>query len=136
MKIKLRKEEYILPTAHKRNYYSDAPDAEKMYARIGRILMNLAIYPSEKGFEYLRCAIVLTYHSPDITEYVTKTLYPRIARLCKSDCPANVGRSCRRSIEASYKHGYLSNYFPGDKPPCCADFVLGIANYLHEIKLS
>ena len=115
----------------KRNYYSDAPDAREMYVRIGKILINLAIYPSEKGFEYLRCAIILAYHSPDITQYVSKTLYPKVARLCRCDCPENVGRSCRRSIEASYKRGLLSGYFEGDKPPKCADFVIGIAKYLH-----
>ena len=121
----------MLSTMQKRNYYSDAPDAGKMYARIGKILMYLSIYPSEKGFEYLRCAIILTYHTPEITEYVTKTLYPRVAKLCRCDCAANVGRSCRRSIESSYRRGFLSNYFEGDKPPRCADFVTCIANYLH-----
>ena len=115
-----------------RNLYSDTPNAKELYASVGKILMYLSIYPSEKGFEYLRCAIILTYHSPEITEYVTKTLYPRVAKLCRCDCPANVGRSCRRSIEASYKRGFLSEYFDGDEPPRCADFVTGIANYLRS----
>lgn len=121
---------YIRPVHH---FYSDAPNARELYMRTGRLLRSIGIYPGVKGYEYLRCAIIITYHNPEAPEYITKTLYPRVAKLCGADSFANVGRSCRRTLEAAFKlGGPLCDYYKGNKPPKCGRFITDAAKYLLE----
>ena len=111
--------------------YTDDDDAE-LHIRASKILIHMGIPPCSKGYEYLRRAIIETYHSPDATEYITKSLYPRVARICRASSVTGIGRSCQRAIECAYQNSDVRKYFGGDKPPSCAQFISAVANHLHR----
>lgn len=103
-----------------------------------RILISLGIRTSSKGFAYLRTAIILTYYSPDITEYVTKTLYPKLRRICGASSIMGVERTCRHTVSGLYNGKFaplLSQYFEFDPgiTLSCSQFISGIAGYLHNV---
>ncbi len=112
---------------------------EALDIQITDILIYLGIPVSCKGYDYLRCSIILAYHSPDITEYITKTLYPKVARLCHASDAAGVERNCRHAVERACRIGRIfefGRYFDCDithRHPTCAQFISAIARRLHEI---
>ncbi len=110
-------------------------DEQFLDIRTTRILMNLGVSVSSKGFEYLRCGIIEAYYDSEITDMITKTLYPKVARLCKAESIAAVERTCRRAVTNSLKMAQPQvwrKYF-GVEPyrMSCAQFISAIANYLH-----
>ncbi|MBQ8551676.1 MAG: sporulation initiation factor Spo0A C-terminal domain-containing protein [Clostridia bacterium] len=106
--------------------------------RTTRILIGLGVPTSCKGYEYIRRSIILTYHTPEITCYITKTLYPQVARVCRASNAANVERNCRHAIESACRSSHtaeLREYFGYDVTvhrPTCAQFISTIAKHLHE----
>ncbi|MBQ8249107.1 MAG: sporulation initiation factor Spo0A C-terminal domain-containing protein [Clostridia bacterium] len=105
--------------------------------RVTDILLRLGISASSYGYEYLRCAIILAYHDPELTVYATKTLYPTVTRLCHAASVGSVERNCRRAVERAIYAGTrtLYEYFGNITPthhPTCAKFILTIAEHLHK----
>lgn len=105
--------------------------------RVTDILLRLGISASSYGYEYLRRAIILAYHTPELTLYATKTLYPTVAKLCDASSAASVERNCRRAVEhAIYANTRtLNKYFSDITPthhPTCAKFILTISEHLHN----
>ncbi len=121
-------------TAPKKNNPEDAA----LDIKTTDILMRLGIPASCKGYEYLRCAVILAYHTPEITVYATKTLYPRVARLCRAPDAASVERNCRHAVERVFteeNRGILLGMFGvdiADRHPTCAGLISAIAEYLRE----
>ncbi len=101
------------------------------------MLLKLGIPASSQGYCYLRSAIILAYHDPEATEYITKTLYPKVARLCHACSVESVERNCRRAIDrALVCHTEALTEYLGKtesfRRPTCAEFILTIARYLHS----
>ncbi len=67
-------------------------------ARAGRILMKLNLPVFCSGFTYLCIAIAETYKDPSIADYVTKSLAPRVAKICNRGA-ASVHRAMVRAVE-------------------------------------
>ena len=103
--------------------------------RATQVLMDFGVPASVKGYEYLRHCIIETYYDTDITLCITKTLYPRVARLCGATDDTVVARTCRRAVTDAIKRASASvarKYF-GVEPYriSCGQFFTAIANYLH-----
>ncbi|MBQ2766063.1 MAG: sporulation initiation factor Spo0A C-terminal domain-containing protein [Clostridia bacterium] len=111
-------------------------ETPELNIRTTKMLLNLGIPASSQGYCYLRSAIMLAYYDPEATEYITKTLYPKVARICRACSVESVARNCRRAIDRAFVNrtetlsecfGETENY----SRPTCAEFILTIAEHLH-----
>ncbi len=81
--------------------------------QITEILHMLGIPAHIKGFTYLRCAIGMTLDDPDMINYVTKSLYPGVAKAYNTTT-SRVERAIRHAIEVAWDRGdveVLNRYF-------------------------
>lgn len=117
------KETSVKDTENTKKYYEcDSYDTQKattplendsLEMQITAILHNLGIPAHIKGFAYLRCAIGMTAVDPDMINYVTKTLYPGVAKVY-STTTSRVERAIRHAIEVAWDRGdieTLNKYF-------------------------
>ena len=86
------------------------PDIEMT---VSEIMHELGVPAHIKGYQYLRCAIVLSVEDPKMMSSVTKVLYPTIAE--RFDTTASrVERAIRHAIEVAWDRGdvdVLNAYF-------------------------
>ena len=66
-------------------------------AKIFRVLTSLGLKTSNKGFTYLQRAIALNLEDPATAEFITKNLYPQLAKEYHTNWSA-VERAIRHSI--------------------------------------
>ncbi len=86
---------------------------EPLETQITRILHNIGIPAHIKGYSYLRNAIIMTVDDPDIINYVTKSLYPAVAK-SYGTTTSRVERAIRHAIEVAWDRGdieTLNSYF-------------------------
>jgi len=81
-------------------------EPEPMTNQITAVLHNLGIPAHIKGFVYLRSAITMTVEDPELINYVTKLLYPKVAREF-STTTSRVERAIRHAIEVAWDRGEL-----------------------------
>ncbi len=82
-------------------------------SQITEILHTLGIPAHIKGFAYLRCAIGMVIVDPDMINYVTKSLYPSVAKQFGT-ATSRVERAIRHAIEVAWDRGdveTLNRYF-------------------------
>ena len=80
------------------------PSEETLEAQISRILHTIGIPAHIKGYAYLRSAIIMTIEDPDIINYVTKSLYPSVAK-SHHTTTSRVERAIRHAIEIAWDRG-------------------------------
>lgn len=80
------------------------PSEETLEAQISRILHTIGIPAHIKGYAYLRSAIIMTVEDPDIINYVTKSLYPSVAKSHQT-AASRVERAIRHAIEIAWDRG-------------------------------
>ncbi len=88
-------------------------EPEPITNRITSVLHNLGIPAHIKGFVYLRSAITMTVEDPELINYVTKLLYPKVAKEY-STTTSRVERAIRHAIEVAWDRGELetlNSYF-------------------------
>lgn len=79
---------------------------EDLECKVTRILSQIGINASIKGFKYLRRAIIMSVEAPEVIDTITKVLYPNIAK--EFDTTASrVERAIRHAIELSWKRGNI-----------------------------
>ncbi len=91
----------------------DSEEDEPLEIRISRILHNIGIPAHIKGYSYLRLAIEMAVEDPDIINFVTKSLYPGVARAYETT-NSRVERAIRHAIEVAWDRGdvdTLDSYF-------------------------
>jgi len=91
----------------------EAAILEPIETQITNILHNLGIPAHIKGFTYLRSAIGMTVSDPDMINYVTKSLYPGVAKQFATTT-SRVERAIRHAIEVAWDRGdleTLNRYF-------------------------
>lgn len=76
-----------------------------------------------KGYRYVREAIRLTVENPEMLNYITKVLYPAVAKTFQTT-PVNVERAIRNSIQIAWDRGG----FEGNK------YCFGIAMQKKKVK--
>lgn len=89
---------------------SDLPDME---AQVTKIIHQIGVPAHIKGYQYLRCAILLAIDDEDIINSVTKVLYPAVAKKYQTTT-SRVERAIRHAIEVAWDRGdvdTLNSYF-------------------------
>ena len=89
---------------------SDIPDME---AQVTKIIHQIGVPAHIKGYQYLRCAILLTIDDAEVINSVTKVLYPTIAKRFGTTT-SRVERAIRHAIEVAWDRGdvdTLNSYF-------------------------
>lgn len=90
---------------------------------ITEILRRFSMPANVKGYRYVREAIRLTVENPEMMNYVTKLLYPTVARAFNTN-PISVERDIRNAIKIAWNRGG----FEGNKTS------LGISMQKNKVK--
>ena len=97
-----------------RSFADSADDsARNLEAQVTRIIHRIGVPAHIKGYQYLRTAILMATDDPDIINYVTKMLYPTVAKQYKTTS-SRVERAIRHAIEVAWDRGdvdVLNEYF-------------------------
>jgi two-component system response regulator (stage 0 sporulation protein A) len=72
--------------------------------KITGILHEIGVPAHIRGYHYMREAIMMAVGDMDILNYITKELYPTIARKCNTT-PSRVERAIRHAIEVAWSRG-------------------------------
>ena len=110
--------------------------------KITGILHEIGVPAHIRGYHYMREAIMMAVDDLDILNYITKELYPTIARKCNTT-PSRVERAIRHAIEVAWSRGrveiidklfgYTINNHKGK--PTNSEFIALIADKLRlELK--
>ena len=89
---------------------SELPDME---AQVTKIIHQIGVPAHIKGYQYLRCAILMAVDDSDIINSVTKVLYPSVAKKFGTTT-SRVERAIRHAIEVAWDRGdvdTLNSYF-------------------------
>ena len=77
------------------------------------VMHSLGIPAHIKGYQFLRTAIIKAVNDPEIINYITKSLYPSVAK-AHGTTPSRVERAIRHAIEVAWDRGdvdTLNSYF-------------------------
>lgn len=113
-------------------------------SNIGRILLGFGIRANLKGYKYLKDAIFMTVMNPNVTNKMTKELYPMLAQKYHTTS-ASIERDMRHAIglgwsssHSKYKEGYFGRGIMQDtdwKKPSNGLFINTIAEKIrHNLK--
>ena len=84
-----------------------------MEAQVTKIIHQIGVPAHIKGYQYLRCAILMAIDDGDIINSVTKVLYPAVAKRYQTTT-SRVERAIRHAIEVAWDRGdvdTLNSYF-------------------------
>ena len=95
--------------------YSNVPHSPSadMEAQVTKIIHQIGVPAHIKGYQYLRCAILMAIEDGDIINSVTKVLYPAVAKKYQTTT-SRVERAIRHAIEVAWDRGdvdTLNSYF-------------------------
>lgn len=88
----------------------EKPDME---SQVTKIIHQIGVPAHIKGYQYLRCAILMTIEDNEIINSVTKILYPSVAKKYATTT-SRVERAIRHAIEVAWDRGdidTLNSYF-------------------------
>ena len=113
-------------------------------AKITSILHEIGVPAHIRGYHYMREAIMMAVEDMDILNYITKELYPTIAKKCNTTS-SRVERAIRHAIEVAWSRGkveiidsmfgYTINNHKGK--PTNSEFIALISDRLRlELKAS
>lgn len=80
--------------------------AEDLETRVTQIIHEVGVPAHIKGYQYLREAIIMVIRDMDVINYITKQLYPTIAKEF-STTPSRVERAIRHAIEVAWSRGQV-----------------------------
>ncbi len=83
---------------------STEDSARSLETQVTRIIHRIGVPAHIKGYQYLRTAILMATDDPDIINYVTKMLYPTVAKQYKTTS-SRVERAIRHAIEVAWGRG-------------------------------
>ena len=112
--------------------------------KVTGILHEIGVPAHIRGYHYMREAIIMSVEDLDVLNYITKELYPTIAKKCNTT-PSRVERAIRHAIEVAWSRGkvdvidkmfgYTINNHKGK--PTNSEFIALIADRLRlELKAS
>lgn len=114
---------------------SSAKMNKALEERISNIFITVGIPAHIKGYQFLREAIKMAIHSPEIINSITKELYPSIAH--KFDTSASkVERAIRHAIEVAWNRGKIENInsvfgikvYSNNEKPTNGEFIALVAD--------
>ena len=83
---------------------SEPKPTKPLEIRISDALHMIGIPAHIKGYAYLRCAIAMAVKNPEIINFVTKSLYPSVAKEFGTST-SRVERAIRHAIEVAWDRG-------------------------------
>ena len=104
------------------------------------VLKRFKITPLYRGYDYMIDAVKITLNDNSCLRYVTKQIYPEIAKVYKTDWK-NVERDIRTVIDVIWKNGGKDFFYESageylEKRPRNARFIEMMVEYVMETKLS
>lgn len=81
--------------------------------KVTNILHEIGVPAHIRGYHYMREAIMMAIEDIDVLNYITKELYPSIAKKCNTT-PSRVERAIRHAIEVAWGRGRvdtIDNFF-------------------------
>ena len=102
-------------------------------------LLQLGFLARQRGYRYLREAILVVCQDPDTITSVTKLLYPEVAKRFNTT-DKQVERAIRNSIETAWIKGnqdalhkmFGESYMQGDVRPTNSEVIETLANYVDK----
>ena len=73
---------------------------------VTNILLEIGIPAHIKGYQYIREGIIMSYYDCNMLHYITKFLYPSIAKKYKTTS-SSVERTIRHAIEVAWRRGNM-----------------------------
>ena len=73
---------------------------------VTNILHEIGVPAHIRGYHYMREAIIMSVNDMDVLNYITKELYPSIAKKCNTT-PSRVERAIRHAIEVAWSRGKI-----------------------------
>ena len=73
---------------------------------VTNILLEIGIPAHIKGYQYIREGIIMSYYDSNMLHYITKFLYPSIAKKYKTTS-SSVERTIRHAIEVAWRRGNM-----------------------------
>ena len=83
---------------------SEAVSDRSLEADITEIIHDIGIPAHIKGYQYIREGIMLSFYDKNMLHYITKCLYPTIAKKYKTTS-SSVERTIRHAIEVAFRRG-------------------------------
>lgn len=74
--------------------------------KVTNILHEIGVPAHIRGYHYMREAIIMAIGDIDVLNYITKELYPSIAKKCNTT-PSRVERAIRHAIEVAWSRGRI-----------------------------
>ena len=114
--------------------------------QISFLVRNLGVPAHIKGCRYMKYAILMAIEDCNRINYITKLLYPEIAKKCKTTT-SSVERAIRHAIDIVWTKGnqeLLKEIFgtfvmEGQERPTNSQFIAAVADWMrleHQIKVS
>lgn len=114
--------------------------------QISFLVRNLGVPAHIKGCRYMKYAILMAMEDSNRVNYITKLLYPEIAKKCKTTA-SSVERAIRHAIDIIWIRGnqeLLGEIFgafvmEGQERPTNSKFIAAVADWMrleHQIKVS
>ena len=97
----MQEQKPLLKTAITPSVNSAAYDLE---TKVTNILHEIGVPAHIRGYHYMREAIIMSVNDMDVLNYITKELYPSIAKKCNTT-PSRVERAIRHAIEVAWNRG-------------------------------
>lgn len=102
---------------------------------VTKLIRELGIPAHIKGYQYIREGIMMSVKDPDMLNYITKFLYPTIAKKYKTTT-SSVERAIRHAIEVAWNRGKLDsmeelfgyNVNSGKGKPTNSEFIALLAD--------
>ena len=83
---------------------SPAKNDYDLETKVTNILHEIGVPAHIRGYHYMREAIIMSVNDMDVLNYITKELYPTIAKKCNTT-PSRVERAIRHAIEVAWNRG-------------------------------
>lgn len=80
--------------------------AYELESKVTNILHEIGVPAHIRGYHYMREAIMMSVNDMDVLNYITKELYPAIAKKCNTT-PSRVERAIRHAIEVAWNRGKI-----------------------------
>lgn len=100
-------------TEKEKNKMPSAGVPSDIETQVTKIIHQIGVPAHIKGYQYLRCAIIMTIEDSEVINSVTKVLYPTVAKRFKTTT-SRVERAIRHAIEVAFDRGdvdTLNSYF-------------------------
>lgn len=95
---------YVLPTAGKITQPVSKDEEVDLETVVTDFIHELGVPAHIKGYQYIRSAIMMVVENMDLLNFITKQLYPEIAKAYNTTA-SRVERAIRHSIEVAWSRG-------------------------------